>query len=188
MVKPKGLLLFHGAGGDKEHPVFQRIEEALQIPVCAVNFSYRDQSHRRPPPRADNLISEVTEITLRYSDRLGVPPSHLLIGGRSMGGRVASMAVAGGLKSRGLVLLSYPLHPIGKPEKLRVGHFSAITRPCIFLSGDKDPFGNPELFSKYVPLIRGQVSMVWLKGQGHDPRKGLDTLEESLNHWIANLR
>ena len=169
MVKPKGLLLFHGAGGDKEHPVFQRIEEALQIPVCAVNFSYRDQRLRRP-------------------DRLGVPPSHLLIGGRSMGGRVASMAVAGGLKSRGLVLLSYPLHPIGKPEKLRIGHFSAITRPCIFLSGDKDPFGNPELFSKYVPLIRGQVSMVWLKGQGHDPRKGLDTLEESLNHWIANLR
>ena len=86
MVKPKGLLLFHGAGGDKEHPVFQRIEEALQIPVYAVNFSYRDQSLRRPPPRAENLISEVTEITLRYSDRLGVPPSHLLIGGRSMGG------------------------------------------------------------------------------------------------------
>ncbi len=188
MVKPKGLLLFHGAGGDKEHPVFQRITEALRIPVYATNFSYRDQSPRRPPPRAEKLVSEVTEITMNYSHRLGVPPSHLLIGGRSMGGRVASMAVANGLKSRGLVLLSYPLHPIGKPEKLRIGHFNTITRPCIFLSGDKDPFGSPELFSKYVPFIRGQVSMVWLKGQGHDPRKGLDTLEVSLNHWIANLR
>ncbi len=86
MVKPKGLLLFHGAGGDKEHPVFQRIVEALRIPVYAINFSYRDQSPRRPPPRAEKLVSEVTEITMNYSHHLGVPPSHLLIGGRSMGG------------------------------------------------------------------------------------------------------
>ena len=188
MVKPKALLLFHGAGGNKDHPIFRRIEEAIQIPVHAVNFSYRDESPRRPPPKVEKLTSEVIEAARDYSERLGVPPSHLLIGGRSMGGRVASMAVANGLKTRGLVLLSYPLHPVGKPESLRTGHFDAISRPCIFLSGDKDPFGTPELFAQNVRSIKGEVSMIWLNGQGHDPKKGLEILTKSLNEWIVSLR
>ena len=121
MVKPKALLLFHGAGGNKDHPIFRRIEEAIQIPVHTVNFSYRDESPRRPPPKVEKLTSEVIEAARDYSERLGVPSSHLLIGGRSMGGRVASMAVANGLKTRGLVLLSYPLHPVGNPKTLELG-------------------------------------------------------------------
>ena len=188
MVKPKGLLLFHGAGGGKNHFVFRLIEEQIQIPVRRVNFSYRNIGQRRPPPRVQKLLYEVEHETLNWADSLGVPASHLLIGGRSMGGRVASMAVASGLKVRGLVLLSYPLHPIGKPEKLRTDHFTAIGRPCIFLSGDKDPFGSPKLFRKYVSLIQGDVSVTWLKGQGHDPKKNLELLTTSLKDWIDSLR
>jgi len=188
MVKPKGLLLFHGAGGDKNHPIFRKIEQEVQIPVHTVNFSYRNLGRKRPPPPVLKLIDEVNEATKNWSDILGVPPSHLLLGGRSMGGRVASMAVANGLKSRGLVLLSYPLHPIGKPEKLRTVHFEKITRPCIFLSGDKDPFGSPDLFNEYVQLIKGEVTTVWLEQQGHDPKKDLSSLINPLREWIAALR
>ncbi len=188
MVKPKGLLLFHGAGGNKDHFVFRLIEEEIQIPVHSVNFSYRDQSRRRPPPRAQKLVDEVNLATSNWAEDLGIPPSHLLIGGRSMGGRVASMAVANGLKSRGLVLLSYPLHPVGKPEKLRTGHFEAIDRPCIFISGDMDPFGSTRLFNECIQLIEGNVSMIWLKNQSHDPRKNLNVLTSSLKEWIGALR
>ena len=86
MVKPKGLLLFHGAGGDKEHPVFQRIAEALRIPVYATNFSYRDQSPRRPPPRAEKLVSEVTEITRTTHTVLESRLVTFLSGGGQWGG------------------------------------------------------------------------------------------------------
>ena len=188
MVKPKGLLLFHGAGGDKNHHVFNLIEQEIQIPVRSVNFSYRNLSRRRPPPRVQKLVNEVSSASADLAEDLGVPPSHLLLGGRSMGGRVASMAVANGLHSRGLVLLSYPLHPIGKPEKLRTSHFREIRRPCIFLSGDKDPFGSPTMFNQNIKQIKGNVSMTWLRDQGHDPKKQLDVLIASLKEWVGSLR
>ncbi len=188
MVKPKGLLLFHGAGGSKDHHVFSLIEQEIQIPVRSVNFAYRNQGGRRPPPRAQKLVNEVNLASANWAEDLGVPTSHLLLGGRSMGGRVASMAVANGLNSRGLVLLSYPLHPIGKPEKLRTDHFRAIRRPCIFLSGDRDPFGSPTEFTQSIKQIKGNVSMIWLGGQGHDPKKQLDVLITSLEEWIGSLR
>ena len=69
-----------------------------------------------------------------------------------------------------------------------LGHFDAISRPCIFLSGDKDPFGTPELFAQNVRSIKGEVSMIWLNGHGHDPKKGLEILTKSLNEWIVSLR
>jgi hypothetical protein len=188
MVKPKGLLLFHGAGGDKDHEVFVLIEKELQIPVRRVNFSYRNHGKRRPPPRAEKLVEEVRTITSAWARDLRIPSSHILLGGRSMGGRVASMAVAGGLKSRGLILLSYPLHPVGKPEKLRTDHFAEIERPCLFVSGDKDPFGNPALFNKYLKDIPANVTLKWLIGQGHNPKKNLDTLTTSLKQWVEELR
>jgi predicted alpha/beta-hydrolase family hydrolase len=187
MVRPKGLLLFHGAGGDKDHDVFVLIEEKLQIPVRRVNFNYRNQGKRRPPPRAQKLVDEVRTIASAWAVDLGIPSSHLLLGGRSMGGRVASMAVAGGLKSRGLVLLSYPLHPVGKPEKLRTDHFAEIERPCLFVSGDKDPFGKPALFDECLKSIPAKVTLKWLIGQGHNPKKDLETLTTSLKEWVEGL-
>jgi len=67
------------------------------------------------------------------------------------------------------VLLSYPLHPPGSPEKLRVGHFPAIRVPVLFVSGERDPFGSPTEFAEHVSSIPGSVTQVWLPG-GHDPR------------------
>ena len=73
-----------------------------------------------------------------------MPPDRIVLGGRSMGGRICSMAVADGLPAAGLVLISYPLHPPGRPERLRIEHLPALEVPCLFMSGTRDTFGTPD--------------------------------------------
>lgn len=188
MVKPEGLLLFHGAGGNKDHRLFVALSERLEIPVRRVNFAYRELGPRRPPPRGDKLIPEVVEHTEAFAADLGVKTNRLVLGGRSMGGRVASLAVADGLGARGLVLLSYPLHPPGKPDKLRVDHFPDITRPALFVSGDRDPFGTPEEFEHHLPSVGAATDAVWLPGDGHDPKKNDEDLLAAVERWLRRLR
>src|SRR5690606_12325423 len=111
-----------------------------------------------------------------------------LLGGRSYGGRMGSMAVAEGLPAAGLVLLSYPLHPPGKPERLRVEHFGAIRVPTLFVSGDKDPFGTPDELAEHVAAIPGPVTTVMLPG-AHDMR-GVgrqQAVAEAVAGWVASL-
>src|SRR5262249_57714190 len=85
----------------------------------------------------------------------GIRPGSLALGGRSMGGRMCSMAVSEGLPARALVLISYPLHPPGKPENLRVDHFPNLDVPCLFVSGTKDPFGSPDELETHAKAIPG---------------------------------
>ncbi len=186
-MKPKGMILFHGAGGNKDHRVLREIEEALEIPVLRKNFNYRKLGNRRPPPPILKLVDEVNQECAAYANKLGVTTSSILIGGRSMGGRAASMAASKGLNVRGLVLLSYPLHPVKKPEKLRVEHFSNIKKPCLFISGNRDPFGSPSTFEKYLKLIEGTVTIEWLEGQNHDPKKTAPIVDK-LQNWVLSLR
>jgi predicted alpha/beta-hydrolase family hydrolase len=115
-----------------------------------------------------------------------IPAAGLLLGGRSFGGRMCSMAVAEGLPSAGLVLLSYPLHPPGKPDNLRTEHFGSLDVPCLFVSGDKDPFGSPAEFDKAVAAIPGEVTLVWLRG-GHDPRSQDDAIVAAVADWLTKL-
>ena len=91
-----------------------------------------------------------------------------------MGGRICSMAVADGLPAAALVLLSYPLHPVGKPDRLRTEHFGSIAVPTLFCNGDRDPFGTPEEVGREVPAIPGRVELHWLEGQRHDPKPACD--------------
>jgi len=186
-MKPKGMVLFHGAGGNKDHRVLKLIEDTVEIPVLRKNFDYRNIGDRRPPPRIPKLVDEVNQECVAFAKKLGVSTSSLLVGGRSMGGRAASMAAARGLNIRGLVLLSYPLHPVKKPEKLRVEHFPNIKKPCLFISGDRDPFGSPTTFTKHLQLIEAPVTMEWLEGQNHDP-KDTGLVVEKLQDWILSLR
>ena len=186
-MKPKGMVMFHGAGGNKDHRVLKLIEDTVEIPVLRKNFDYRNIGDRRPPPGIPKLVDEVNQACVAFANELGISTSSLLVGGRSMGGRAASMAAASGLNIRGLVLLSYPLHPVKKPEKLRVEHFPNLQKPCLFISGDRDPFGSPTTFAKYLQLIKAPVTMEWLEGQNHDPKKtGL--VVEKLQDWILSLR
>jgi predicted alpha/beta-hydrolase family hydrolase len=150
-----------------------------------MDFPYR-KAGKKAPDRAPVAVAAVEEEAGALVAAAGVEPSSLVLGGRSFGGRMCSMAVAGGLPAAGLVLLSYPLHPPGKPEKLRIEHFGAITVPCLFVSGSKDPFGSPEELEAHAEAIAGPVSFVWLAG-GHDPRNADDAIAAAVGDWLATL-
>jgi predicted alpha/beta-hydrolase family hydrolase len=188
MARPAGLLLFHGAGGNRDHRLFVRLEAELPLPVRRINFAYRDLGPRRPPPRADKLVDEVVAAAEDLASELDVPTRRIVLGGRSMGGRVASLAVAGGLPARALLLLSYPLHPPGKPERTRTEHFPDIGSRCLFVAGDRDPFGSPDEVEAGIEAIPGKVETVWLPGDGHDPKKNDDLLVGSVARWLRSLR
>ena len=110
-----------------------------------------------------------------------------MLGGRSMGGRMCSMAVADGLPAAGLALLSYPLHPAGKPEKLRVDHFPAISVPTLFVSGDRDPMGPIADLRAHAAAIPGPVTFHVLEGARHDPKDADDEIADAVAAWVGAL-
>ena len=170
----EGLLLAHGAGGGPDQHTLVALDRGLDLPVRRMEFGYRREG-RRFPDRAPKLIATVVEEAEAFAADLGTTTGGLVLGGRSMGGRMCSMAVAEGLPAAGLVLLSYPLHPPGKPEKLRVEHFGGIGVPVLFVGGDRDPFGTPEEFASHIGAISGEVAVHWLEGQRHDPKPSVDS-------------
>lgn len=168
-----GLLLTHGAGGGADQHTLVALEDGLDVPVRRIEFAYRREG-RRFPDRAPKLIAQARAEAEAFAAELGTTTARLVLGGRSMGGRMCSMAVAEGLPAAGLVLLSYPLHPPGKPDKLRVDHFDDIRVPALFVGGDRDPFGTPEEFAAHLGAIGGDVTIHWLERQGHDPKPRSD--------------
>ncbi len=186
----KGLVLFHGAGGDRNHPLYLALEKALAIPMSRVNFPYRKKgSGRRPPDRMPKLMDAVDEAVAAAAKRWKISESEIAIGGRSMGGRAASMSIAEGLEVAGLLLLSYPLHPTGKPEKLRVDHFGELDLPVLLVQGTKDSFGTPAEFQKHLQKIPGTLSEVWLTGpgSGHDPKNHDDEIIAAITDWLITI-
>jgi predicted alpha/beta-hydrolase family hydrolase len=164
-----GLLLTPGAGGGREHSTLVAVEQAVApIPCLRLDFPNRIAG-RRAPDRPPVAIAHVAAAAAQFAADLGTTTEHLVLGGRSFGGRMCSMAVAQGLPVAGLVLLSYPLHPPGAPEKLRTEHFAQLDVPVLFVSGVRDPFGSPDEFAAHVSSIPGKVTTSWLPG-GHDPR------------------
>jgi predicted alpha/beta-hydrolase family hydrolase len=149
------------------------------------DFAYR-QAGRRAPDRTPLLIKAVREAAAP----LLAADGSLLLGGRSMGGRMCSLAVADvddPLPAVGLVLICYPLHPPGKPESLRVEHFPRLDLPCLFISGTRDAFGAPSEFEQWTATIPGAVTQHWLDGKGHD-LKGCDAAIAAItDDWINAL-
>ena len=183
----RGMVLTHGAGGDRDQHTLMAIAEGLApLPVERINFPYRNQG-RRPPDRAPKLLAFLREEIPAIAARLKVDPGCLVLGGRSMGGRMCSMAVAEGMPAAGLVLLSYPLHPPKEPDNLRTEHFGAVDVPCLFISGDRDPFGTPQEFAAHLPSIRGPVTTVWLEGERHDPKKADAEIVAAVAGWMEAL-
>ncbi len=186
-VSPGGLLLTPGAGSNRDNPSLIAIEEAVApLPTARIDFPYRREG-RKAPDRAPKLIACVNEEAAGLAASAGVEPSSLVLGGRSMGGRMCSLAVAEGLPAAGLVLICYPLHPPGKPEKLRVDHFPQLDLPCLFLSGTKDPFGTPEEFAAHLPAIPGEVTVHWIEGKRHDLKDAEAEIVEVVTGWLAGL-
>jgi predicted alpha/beta-hydrolase family hydrolase len=180
------VLLTPGAGADRDQHTLVALEAAIApLPCARVDFPYRLQG-RRVPDKPPAAIAHLRQAAAKFVDTTGLAPAQLVLGGRSYGGRMCSMAVAQGLPAAGLILLSYPLHPPGKPDNLRVEHFPDITVPVLFVSGRSDPFGSPAEFDAHVAAIRGPVTQVWLNG-GHAPRGGDGPIVAAVLEWLAAL-
>ena len=181
------LLLAPGAGADRDHHTLVCVADAVApLPVERMDFPAR-RAGRRGVDRPPVAIAAVVEEAAALVASARIRSRRLALGGRSFGGRMCSMAVAEGLPAAGLVLLSYPLHPPGKPESLRVEHFPLLDLPCLFISGDKDPFGSPKEFAKHLRSIPGDVEFITVPG-AHDPRGQDDVIAEHVRVWLASLR
>jgi uncharacterized protein len=164
------VLLVHGAGGDLDDPGLVGLADGVAAAghlVVRANLPFREAG-RRAAPRADRSVAGFH--ALMASVRRLAPRTPWVVGGKSYGGRVASMAVADGLRAAGLLLYSYPLHPPGKPEKLRVDHWPDIPVPCMFLQGDRDAFGTVEELEGQLRRLPRRARVRVVPGGDHSLR------------------
>jgi len=163
-----GLFVFaHGAGGHMGDRGVLGVTEALRrrgFDVVRFNFFYKEKGSSRPDPmpRLKECVAAVTAHARRE-----LAPQTLLLGGRSMGGRAASMLAADGFPCDGLLLLAYPLHPAGKPKELRDAHLAKIEVPVLCLNGTRDALCRRDLMEGVVDRLTGRWTMHWLEGADH---------------------
>ena len=171
------LVLAHGAGAAMDSRGMTALATRIAergVRVVRFEFGYmaaRRDGVRRPPPRADTLLDEYRAVVAEVG---GTP----VIGGRSMGGRVASMVagspdVAADPGVAGLVCVSYPWHPPAKPDQPRIAHLADLATPALIVQGTRDPFGTPDEVAGY-PLSPA-IDILWLEDGDHDltPRKSV---------------
>jgi uncharacterized protein len=159
-----GLVLAPGASASRDHPSLVAIDERLSSEGIAVE---RIDLPSRPPA----AVAAVRDFAAAFAERAGLSQSRVALGGRSFGGRMCSMAVADGFPALGLVLISYPLHPPGKPDQLRADHFPRLTVPCAFVSGTRDSFATPDELQAATEAIPGNVVHHFLDGGDHGLRR-----------------
>ncbi|MGH8517766.1 MAG: alpha/beta hydrolase family protein [Panacagrimonas sp.] len=158
----------HGAGGHMSDPGMERLARALGaagFDVVRFNFPYREKRSSRPDPMPV-LQASIAAAAARARSEL--KPRKLVIGGRSMGGRAASMLAAEGFGCDGLLLAAYPLHPAGKPEKLRAAHLSRISVPVLCFNGTRDALCRRDLMDQARKGTAWQ--MHWIEGADHSFR------------------
>jgi uncharacterized protein len=168
----RAVLLAHGAGADMNAAALTGVADALadaKIPSLRFQYPYRAAGKKapdRPPVLAAATRLAATELAIRAK----LPPERLVLGGRSMGGRYCSL-VAGDVDDPvpclGLLLLGYPLHPAGKPEKLRVEHLPRLTMPVAFVSGTRDALAGEPALKDAALTVPGPVTFLWLDTADH---------------------
>lgn len=190
MSPVRGIVLFPGAGSSSTHSSLVAIEESLApLPVLRCDFPYR-LAGKSFPDKTPVLIDSVRAQVRDFAATLGVSTSSLVIGGRSMGGRMCSMAVADAddpLDVAGVVLISYPLHPPKKPENLRTEHLPRLTTPVLCISGTKDNFGTPEELIDAFAVVPGQVQWVWLENGRHELARNDHEVADAVKNWVAGF-
>lgn len=179
---PVGILLAHGAGTDQEHPQMVALRTGLAAgghTVMSFNYPYTERGAKRPD-RQEKLVA----CHRAAADSLAADVDRLILAGRSMGGRMGTYLVAEGYPADALVLYAYPLHPAGKPDKLRIEQFADISIPMLFFQGTRDALARMELFEQHIaPLPNAEVEM--LEGAGHGPRGGGWTLETMAERYVS---
>lgn len=178
---PRTIVLAHGAGAGMTSPFMAAFAEGLaqrNFRVVRFNFPYMAKAEavgrRRPPDRAPVLRDHWLEII----ETLGI--DGLLVGGKSLGGRIAS-TVADHPAVAGLVCLGYPFHPPGKPERLRVAHLVDFEKPGLICQGERDPFGNATEVPGYG--LSKSISLHWLPDCDHDFKPRVKSGRSSEQNW-----
>ena len=198
------LILGHGAGTNQSHPAIVRVATGLAVrglDVVTFNFVY-SEARKRVPDRTDKLEAAYTRVIRAAREgSFGAADAKLAIGGRSMGGRIAShlaaQDAAGELGVAALVLLGYPLHPPGQPEKLRVKHLAAIRVPTLFLQGSRDAFGTPDELRPFLQPLEGRAELHVVEGGDHSfnvpkklgpPQSEVEAaIFDKVASWLARL-
>src|SRR5262249_14348665 len=165
------LILAHGAGAGQQSPFivsFARGLSGLGLDVVTFNFPYTEQ-HRRVPDRRPVLDACYVAVIHSVRQHFGTARAALFIGGKSMGGRIATHVAAAdlALPVAGLVLLGYPLHPPGKPTERRDAHLGDIRRPLLIVQGSRDTFGTPAEFESLVSTLSPPPTMHIVEGGDH---------------------
>lgn len=193
-----GLFIFaHGAGGHMGDRGVLGVTEALRrrgFDVVRFNFLYKEKGSGRPDPmpRLKECVAAVATHARRE-----IRPQTLLLGGRSMGGRAASMLAADGFSCDGVLLLAYPLHPAGKPEELRDAHLAKIKVPVLCLNGTRDALCRRDLMEGVVHRLTSRWTMHWLeaadhsfhvlKNSGRSDEDVLGEIAETCAAWASGL-
>jgi predicted alpha/beta-hydrolase family hydrolase len=198
------LVLAHGAGADQRHRFMVAAARRLSergVSVVTFNFLYTERK-RQAPDRAPILEATWTTVLDAVVGRLD-PSETIAIGGKSMGGRIASQVAASKPESeawrrvRGLVLLGYPLHPPGQPERPRAAHLPAIEIPILLVQGTRDAFGARDEVEPVFGALKAHVDYEFIEGgdhsfgvpksSGHTEADILDRVADRVAAWIAAL-
>ena len=177
-----GLVLAPGASATRDHPSLVVIDNTLA--VVGIVVERIDLPSSRPGPK---VLAAIVAAAEALAARTDLPLERIALGGRSFGGRMCSEAVAGGLPAAGLVLVSYPLHPPGRPEAARTGHLSRLDVPCLFVSGTRDAFGTPAEMEAASAGVRGPVTHVWIDGGNHGLRGRDVEVAAAVKDWMTAL-
>ncbi len=197
------LILAHGAGAPQTHPFMTGFARGLAIrgiEIVTFNFPYMERGRRVPDP-ASRLEGCYRAVIGVVRDRPEGTGRRLFVGGKSMGGRIASQTVAGDAQAGrptvdGLVFLGYPLHPPGRRDKLRAAHLPSITVPMLFVQGSRDAFGTPDELRPVLTdcahadlhVVEGGDHSFRVRGKDAPSAEEVHTgLQDAIADWIKRL-
>ena len=187
-MSPRGLALFPGAGSSSTHSALLAIEAHLpDVTVGRFDFPYRKVG-KKFPDKADVLVRCVVEEVTALAARIGCATTEIVIGGRSMGGRMCSMASAEGLAVAGLVCIGYPLHPPKKPEQLRVAHLPQVNVPSLFVSASNDEFATPDELRRELLAMPVAPRIEFIDGGRHELKRKDDEVARLVADWMKGPR
>jgi predicted alpha/beta-hydrolase family hydrolase len=187
------IVLAHGAGQGMHSPFMTYFHTELArrgFLSIRFNFDYMNEKRRMPDPQPKlqaRYRSVVAGVTSQYK------PRRLFLGGKSMGGRVASYIAGDTAGVDGLIFLGYPLHPPGKPDQLRDAHLYVLKMPMLFISGTKDTFAGRDLLEKTVAKIGSNATLVWVEGGDHSLKRGrkdaesLQIAAKTIEDWVREV-
>ena len=194
------VILAHGAGNDMHSTFLSAVHQGLAARgfVCVkFNFPYKEVGRRAPDP-APVLEACYTRVLEAVRDDKQIGADRIVIGGKSLGGRMASHLAATGAAVAGLLFLGYPLHPPGQPDKLRVAHLSKIRAPMLFFAGTRDPLCTLTLLRRTIEPLSAPVELHIIAGGDHsfvlpksmqrDPASVLEEIVTASVQWLERLK